>query len=187
MTRMSSARVSSARGLAAIAVLGIVALGGTSACASSATTAGGSGTATGSPSVGGSPTPTLIPLPSPSAPSSPAGPAGPGSTAPSGIKAASYSNQGDTLTVQFIAGVCATYSLQADQSTPGTVRVTILATPKTTVRQVCPMLEKQQSATAHLDSPLDQRKVVDAVSGQTLAPAVPVSGGTKVTHGPIKQ
>ncbi|MFC1416756.1 hypothetical protein [Streptacidiphilus cavernicola] len=186
--------MSSARGLAALTVLGLVALGGTSACASSATTPVGAGSTAGSPSAGATPTPTLVPLPSPGtptvAPSSPAGPAGPtgtGSARASGIKADSYSTSGNTLTVQFVAGICAVYSLEANQSTPGTVQVTILEAPKGPARQVCPMLVKEQTVSTDLGSPLGSRSVVDTAGGQKLPAQIPVSGGGKVTHGPVTQ
>ena len=201
MTRMTSTRgITSARGLAALAVLGIVALGGTSACASSATSPGGGGSSlpTGPVTIG-TPTPTLLPLPTIVPPT--AGPTGtaPGSTpttypgklspTPSGIKANSYSADGTELTVHFYGGVCATYSLQADQSAAGKVRVTILAAPNSSGTKACPQLIREQTASVDLGSPLDGRGVVDAVSGKAVPPTTsPIPpGGGRVTHGPVKQ
>ena len=187
MTRMSSAR-----GLTALAVLGIVALGGTSACASSATSPGGSGSGSGSPSpslsVG---PPSLLPLPSVGTPTASTPPTVPGTgratATPSNIKPDSYTTSGTTLTVQFIGGVCVTYSLEADPATAGAVRVTILATPKSPAVRACPMLEKQQSVSTDLGSPLDGRTVVDTLTGQAVPQLTVSPSGGRVTHGPVKQ
>ena len=189
MTRMSSAR-----GLTALAVLGIVALGGTSACASSATVPGGSGAGSTSASPA-SPTPTLLPLPpvgTPTATPTPAPPTPPGkgtvSATPSNIKADGYTTSGTTLTVQFVGGVCVTYSLKAEPSTAATVRVTIMATPKTPAARACPMLEKEQTVSTDLGAPLDGRTVVDTVSDRPVPQVTtPLPGGGRMTHGPVKQ
>lgn len=179
---------SSARGLAALAVLGVLALGSTTACASGSTTAAGSSvgsSASGSASTGpssGTPVPSLLPLPTVTRP------APTGSGTPSGIKATGYSTSNTTLTVSFFAGVCANYSLRADQSTAGEVKVTIIATPTNSTGKMCPQLIKEQSASTDLGSPLDGRKVVDTASGQALPQITvsPLPGGGRVTHGPVK-
>lgn len=179
-------RTSPARGLAVFAVLGALALGSTTACASSGSTPAGGGTSASSPAgpgpTTGSPAPTLIPVPSvtPPAPSR--------TGVPSGIPAASYSSAGTVLTVNFVAGVCSTYSLLADQSTAGEVKVTIIATPTGPAGKMCPMLVKPQSVSTDLGSPLDGRTVLDTVSGKALhlASIDPVPGGGRMTHGPVK-
>jgi hypothetical protein len=196
MTRLSFTRVSSTRGLAAFAVLGIVALGGTSACASSATTpGGGNSTVPTGPVTVGTPTPTLLPLPpvgTPTGTASAAPPSGPPGTGanggvvhPSGIKVSSYTTNGTTLNAQFFGGVCATYALSADQSTAGTVRITIMVAPHPGTT-MCPQLIKQQSASVNLGSPLDGRAVVDTADSKAV-PQLRVIPGGRMTHGPVKQ
>ncbi|MFC1435785.1 hypothetical protein ACEZDB_34640 [Streptacidiphilus sp. N1-3] len=187
-------RSSTTRRLAALAVLGVVALGGTNACASGSATTSAGGSSSGSPSAGastGGTVPSLVPLPTEIPPTTPpsTAPVGGGASAPatpSGIKAENYTTVNTTLTVNFYAGVCATYSLRADQSsTPGEVKVTVLARPKTAKGQMCPQLVQLQSVSANLGSPLDQRTVVDTVSGKAVPLAHTIPGGTKMTHGPV--
>ncbi|MHA6759345.1 hypothetical protein [Streptacidiphilus sp. PAMC 29251] len=186
---------STTRGLAAFAVLGIVALGGTNACASGSATTPGGGGSSGPPSVGassGTPVPSLVPLPTvvpPSAtsPSTTVAPPGSAPASPSGLKAESYTTSGTTLTVNFYAGVCSTYSLRADQSAAGEVKITVLARPKGAKGQMCPQLVQLQSVSANLGAPLDQRTVLDTASGKAVPLAKVVPGGTKMTHGPVHQ
>ena len=158
-------------GLAALtAVVALTALG-LSAC--------GSGSANGQSSAPGSTTVSLSPTPSGSLPTltspSPAG-------TPARIPADSYSTDGLKLTINFAAGVCDKYGLQADETQAGKVLVTIVITESAPPGRICPALVKFQSVSTDLASPLDQRRVVDTTDGHTVTLAGPASG--RVSHGP---
>lgn len=180
---------STRRGLAVFAILGVVALGSTTACASGSgtTPVAGSSSGTGAtppPVTGTVPVPSPTTSPSPSV--NPGGPmSGPPSGVPSGIKATGYTTSGTTLTVTFFAGVCAKYSLLADQSTAGEVKVTVISTPTASTGMMCPQLIRAQTASAVLSAPLNGRTVLDTVSGAHVPLTTALPGG-RMTHGPVK-
>ncbi|MFC8080295.1 hypothetical protein ACFUN8_32740 [Streptomyces sp. NPDC057307] len=76
-----------------------------------------------------------------------------------------YTADGSTLSVRFVGGVCAEYSLRADES-GSTVRVEVVdSAPK---EGVCIALGKSFTEKVTLDRPLGDRKVLDAITGDAV-------------------
>ncbi|MFI9272508.1 hypothetical protein ACIGXM_17540 [Kitasatospora sp. NPDC052896] len=144
------------------------------------------GGASGSPSGGvqpGGPSkpnpPTGGPTPAPSTPGTPS--VAPGNP-PAMLKPVSYLTSGNQLTVFFFGGICDKYGLKTDQSRPGQVGVQIVITQKAPAGQMCPALQKKQTAATDLAQPLNGRMVVDTDSGasvplESLPNGGPVSAG----------
>ena len=68
-----------------------------------------------------------------------------------------YTAEGDELVVSFTAGVCADYTVTADES-GDRVKVTVTETPWPD--KVCIMIAKEYHRTVRLDEPLGARQVV---------------------------
>ncbi|MFI5767294.1 hypothetical protein ACIA74_01885 [Streptomyces sp. NPDC051658] len=75
----------------------------------------------------------------------------------------SYSADGRTLSVTFWGGACSTYTASATES-PDRVAVRVTES-KQPGKKVCIMIAKELTRKVTLDTPLDGRRVVDAVSG----------------------
>ncbi|MBC3842029.1 hypothetical protein GXW82_23100 [Streptacidiphilus sp. 4-A2] len=104
----------------------------------------------------------------------------------SAAKGIGYTVNGDKLSVYFYAGICDSYGLHADESTPGRVQVTVVVTVTPKPGRSCPMLVREQQADATLTSPLDGRAVVDTGTDKQL-PQLSMPGGTKFySPGPVK-
>ncbi|WP_037577209.1 hypothetical protein [Phaeacidiphilus oryzae] len=178
---------------AALSGLVIAGLAATAAgCASTGTKVvspgSGGGSADSGASTPASPSPTGGPTLQPGGP-----PRGTSSSAyPVGhpLNAGSYQASGDKITVYFVAGVCESYGLHADESHSGQVRITVSVTKAPPAGQMCPTLERMQSLAATLHAPLGSRAVVDLSNGKRL-PTHPATGspkvGGKATHGPVAQ
>ncbi len=175
------------RRLVTLAAVAALTVGGAAACASTAASAKPSSTVGGTnaaPSASGSPSiqpgGPMIPVPSASSPgSSPGSPTAPVSVpGQQALKGNGYTSNGDELTVYFFAGICEKYGLQANQSTPGQVQVTVVVTQHQKAGMPCPMLVRQQQVSTDLGSPLDGRSVVDASTGRAL-PQLDAPSGTK--------
>ncbi|MET8181408.1 hypothetical protein [Streptomyces sp. NPDC005336] len=80
----------------------------------------------------------------------------------------SYSVDGKTLTLHFWGGVCNTYSVSAKE-TSKQVTVDIKSKP-THPGRACILIAKQLEKKVTLDKPLDGRKVVDRLTGETVPP-----------------
>ncbi|GGR02051.1 membrane protein [Streptomyces netropsis] len=79
----------------------------------------------------------------------------------------SYTVDGDKLTLRFWGGVCSDFSASAEESSDE-VKVKITGTEKEPGK-VCVMMAKTFEQTVTLDEPLEDRKVVDAKSGERVA------------------
>jgi hypothetical protein len=183
------------RRLAALAAVTALTVGGVAACASTTATPASAGpstvpsTASTAPGASGSPSiqpgGPMLPVPSTSTPAP-----GPGTARPVPDKPAfqgtGYTSDGDELTVNFFAGICDSYGLRADQSTPGQVRVSIVVTQYPQPGTRCSMLVKEQHVSTDLGSPLDGRTVVDSASGRTLPQLDTPSGTKRYSPGPVK-
>lgn len=170
---------------ATVAAATACASSGTASARSSATAAASSSTAVGSsstPSAGGSPTPSASGSVNPGGPASGISPS-PGQQVFHGL---GYTSNGDQLTVKFYAGICEKYGLDADQSKPGEVLVRIVVTTPAPSGRPCPMVITEQSVSANLGSPLDQRSVIDASTGKALPQLDAASGVKHYSPGPIK-
>ncbi|MFE7121445.1 hypothetical protein ACFU99_39035 [Streptomyces sp. NPDC057654] len=101
--------------------------------------------------------------PSPSEPST--GPAKSGA-----MRISSYSvdhKDGRTITLHFWGGVCSDYTATARDQSSDSVTVGVTGKEKHPGR-MCVMMAKGFDQTVRLDKPLDGRKVVDAMTGQTV-------------------
>ncbi|WP_405921309.1 hypothetical protein [Streptomyces sp. NBC_00122] len=78
----------------------------------------------------------------------------------------SYAQADRKLTVNFWGSVCSTYALEAREEA-ASVLVKITDTPNQP-GQACIMLAQEMSATATLQQPLGDRKVIDATTGKPL-------------------
>ncbi|MGW1075321.1 hypothetical protein [Streptomyces sp. NPDC002537] len=110
------------------------------------------------------------------APSEPSGPASaPAGSAPSDgpksspMRVDSYSQDGRTLVLHFWGGVCNDYAASAEQSSEA-VTVKVVGTEKQPGR-MCVMMAERMDRTVTLEKPLDDRKVVDAVTGEPVPAA----------------
>ncbi|MFI6081592.1 hypothetical protein ACIBBB_11560 [Streptomyces sp. NPDC051217] len=76
-----------------------------------------------------------------------------------------YSAEGSTLSVRFVGGVCAEYSLRADES-GSTVEVEVVdsAPPG----RLCIAMAKRFTEKVTLDRPLGDREVLDAITGDAV-------------------
>ena len=189
------------RRLATLAAVAAMTVGGAAACASTTASAKPSAapsgvvaapqtvSPSGSPSI--QPGGPMIPVPATSAPGT--APSSPGSSPGSGsgsgkpsFTATGYTANGDKLTVDFFAGICDKYGLQADQSASGEVRVTILVSQYPQPGTRCPMLVRQQQVSTDMGSPLDGRKVVDSSNGKVLPQLDTPDTGNHYSPGPVK-
>ncbi|WP_034087897.1 hypothetical protein [Streptacidiphilus albus] len=179
--------------LVRLAALAAATAAAATACASSGTASARpsssvAGSATPSPGgpVTGSATPSATP--SGSASVNPGGPASGVSPSPGQqvIHGLGYTSNGDELTVKFYAGICEKYGLDADQSTAGEVKVRIVVTTPAPSGRPCPMVITEQSVSADLGSPLDQRSVIDASTEKPLPQLDAASGVKHYSPGPIK-
>ncbi|MER6447762.1 hypothetical protein DEJ51_09020 [Streptomyces venezuelae] len=91
---------------------------------------------------------------------------GPGSKDARTVTGFSYAEAGRKLTVNFWAGACSTYALEARESADSVV-VKITDTPNKP-GQACIMLAQEMSLTATLEQPLGDRKVIDATTGKPI-------------------
>jgi hypothetical protein len=174
--QIDSPKRATTKGLVTLTAIAALAVGSLSACASSSAASHTVPT--------GSPTP---------APSSSIQPGGPNSLAPSAsgapqkFQALGWTSSGDVLTVSFYAGICEKYGLQADQSTPGRIVVTVVVTQKHTPGQMCPMVILEQHVSTDLGSPVGGRTVVDSATGRDLPELGGVaSGGHFYSPGPLR-
>jgi hypothetical protein len=180
----------SSRRLVVTAAVALLTVGGAAACTS--TTASAKPSATAVSNLPGAPTTPVSVPPSTSAGSGspsiqPGGPMIPApSTGTQTFKGLGYTSSGDVLTVRFFAGVCEKYGLDANQSTPGRVYVTIVVTQHPTTGERCPMVITQQQVSVNLGSPLDGRTVVDTSTGLSLAQLDAPSGTKYYSPGPVK-
>ncbi|MFJ9695102.1 hypothetical protein [Kitasatospora sp. NPDC101183] len=147
---------------------------------------------TAAPSAPAQPPSSFDPTPASPAPGRPTGAAtpppngiAPGEPNPAGTSrpAIAYRVDGTShLTVYFYGGVCTTYAVKADESTPGKVEVMVIpGRPVTQPGQVCTALAKRQAAAVDLRSPLAGRTVVDKESGQE----VPMQGDAHAGPDPV--
>ena len=90
----------------------------------------------------------------------------PGDIAASKRRVTSYSADGRKLDVRFWGGVCGTYAASAAES-GGAVRITVTES-KPESKKPCIMLAKEMTRTVTLDTPLGDRKVIDAATGETV-------------------
>ncbi|MFV8128034.1 hypothetical protein [Streptomyces syringium] len=79
----------------------------------------------------------------------------------------SYTVDGDKLTLRFWGGVCSDFSASAEESSDE-VKVKITGTEKEPGK-VCVMMAKSFEKTVTLEEPLEDRKVLDAKSGERVA------------------
>ncbi|MCC3772434.1 hypothetical protein [Streptomyces sp. UNOC14_S4] len=83
----------------------------------------------------------------------------------------SYSQDGRKLVLHFWGGTCNDYTASAEQSS-GAVTVKVVGTEKKP-GQMCVMMAERMDRTVTLDKPLDDRKVVDAVTGEPVPADTP--------------
>ncbi|MEU5423827.1 hypothetical protein ACH4UT_08200 [Streptomyces sp. NPDC020799] len=107
------------------------------------------------------------------APSTPSGPPATGTPRTTAVRVYAYDQDGKNLVLHFWGGVCDNYAVSAEQSSDA-VTVKVTGTEKQPGR-MCVMMAERFDRTVTLDSPLDGRKVVDAVTGEP----VPASGQGK--------
>ncbi|MFI1796030.1 hypothetical protein ACH427_01535 [Streptomyces sp. NPDC020379] len=103
------------------------------------------------------------------APSAPSGPPATGTPRTTAVRVFGYDQDGTKLVLHFWGGVCDTYAVSAEQSSDA-VTVKVTGTEKQPGR-MCVMMAERFDRTVTLDRPLDGRKVVDAVTGETVPEA----------------
>ncbi|MFD4322146.1 hypothetical protein [Streptomyces sp. NPDC058548] len=103
--------------------------------------------------------------PSPEPTPTPTPPPGDGTQAARVVESVRVQGDGRELAVTFWGGVCSTYTVQADEQPD---RVTVRIIEKTDPDRVCIMIAKDFTKTVTLKSPLGDRPVVDAASGEAV-------------------
>ncbi|WP_329277959.1 hypothetical protein [Streptomyces sp. NBC_00691] len=109
----------------------------------------------------------LVPPEKPSQEPTPAPtpPPGDGAQAARVVESVRVQGGGKELAVTFWGGVCSTYTVKADEQPD---RVTVRIVEKTDPDRVCIMIAKDFTTTVTLGSPLGDRPVVDAASGEAV-------------------
>ncbi|MCX5225744.1 hypothetical protein [Streptomyces sp. NBC_00233] len=95
----------------------------------------------------------------------PTPPPGDGTRAARAVESVRVQGDGRELAVTFWGGVCSTYTVKADEQPD---RVTVRIVEKTDPDRVCIMIAKDFTKTVTLKSPLGDRPVVDAASGEAV-------------------
>lgn len=83
---------------------------------------------------------------------------GRGGAHPARMNLTQYSASGKTLTVRFWGSVCERYTARAAQ---GSTKVTVTVTGRSEAKRNCIMIAKRHTLRVHLDTSLDDRKVID--------------------------
>ncbi|MYS09329.1 hypothetical protein GTW71_23495 [Streptomyces sp. SID6041] len=107
----------------------------------------------------------LAPPATPSPVPTPTEPPGDGGGLPRAVESVKVLEGGRELTVTFWGGVCSTHTVHADEQPD---RVTVRIDEKSDPERVCIMIAKDFTLTVTLRSPLGDRPVVDAASGEAV-------------------